>query len=533
MGVREGLVAWSKRPVGRPTILAVALLSCLASGWLFADALTNNWVRGDDWEYIASSRTLDRTIANLLTPHNVHVVPVWRLVTWGVIASAGRLVDVRPALARAAFAVLVATMLLVGRFVTKETRRPLIGLAAMVVVGSTGLMYPAGTWYSASQALGAGVGVLVMLMYLQGYRRSGGVWRLGMAVLATWAAAGCWTAGYVAGPVGTAYLLADGRRRSLRAAAIPFLAAVVAAATILASRGRAIEGQSTISFHGRKVEQAFKVHLAPLYAVQSVAERLAFGELGLVTETTFEQSAVIFLCIFAAWGATRRALPSPLEAAGATLMIGSYLIPMAFRTYLPFSSLRGQVPWYDAIPQVGAVLFGAGWWAGLLPQVPARTYSPLRRSGVAALIGLQLALLALQVPRVNTLFIDDVKFLIRGMTAEERKTLPIPSLQRLWAIYIASEYMARQDHLLARLDLAEKIARTNGIGRSTLIKLYGRNVWPEPPVIDDADLLGLPLSGTLSDPTVVRLLIGPPFVIEPEARPPWITAPESWPPPRK
>jgi hypothetical protein len=533
MGVCERLAGWSNRPVGRPTIAGVVLLACLASGWLFSDALTNCWIRGDDWEYVASSRTFDRTIANLLTPHNVHVVPVWRLVTWGVVASAGRLVDVRPALGRAAFAVLVATMLLVGRFVTKETGRPLIGLAAMIVIGSTGLMYPAGTWYSASQALAAGVGVLVMLHYLQGYRRSGGIWRLAMAVLATCAAGGCWTAGYVAGPVGTAYLLADGRRRCLRAAAIPFLAAIVAAATILASRGRAIEDQSAISFHGRKVEQALKVHLAPFYVVQSVSERLLFGELGLVTETTFEQAAVIFLGILATWIATRRSLPSPLEAAGAMLTIGSYLIPMAFRTYLPFSSLRGQVPWYDAIPQVGAVLFVAGWWAGLLPQVPARALSPLRRSGVAGLIALQLALLSLQVPRVNALFFEDVQFLLRGMTPEERKTLPIPSLQRLWAVYIASEYLNRQDHLLARLDQAEKIARANGIGRSTLIKLYGRNIWPEPPTIDDANVLALPLSGSLTDPSVVRQLIGPPFVIEPEARPPWMTGPGSWPPPRK
>jgi hypothetical protein len=242
---------------------------------------------------------------------------------------------------------------------------------------------------------------------------------------------------------------------------------------------------------------------------------------------------VILLGIVAAWVATRRSLPSPLEAAGATLTIGSYLIPMAFRTYLPFSSLRGQVPWYDAIPQVGAVLFVAGWWAGLLPEVQPRTWSPLRRSGVAALVALQIGLLTLQVPRMNALFFEDVQFLIRGMTPEERKTLPIPSLQRLWAVYIASEYLARQDRLLARLDQAEKIARANGIGRSTLIKLYGRNVWPEPPTIDDADLLALPISGTLTDPTVVRQLIGPPFVIEPETRPPWITDPGSWPPRRK
>ena len=33
----------------------------------------------DDVAYVGSSRTWDRTVANLFVPHNTHIVPAWRL----------------------------------------------------------------------------------------------------------------------------------------------------------------------------------------------------------------------------------------------------------------------------------------------------------------------------------------------------------------------------------------------------------------------------------------------------------------------
>ena len=43
-------------------------------------------------------------------------------------------------------------------------------------------MMAAGTWFSASQATGAGLGILATLWYAQSYRRAGGIWRLGLAM---------------------------------------------------------------------------------------------------------------------------------------------------------------------------------------------------------------------------------------------------------------------------------------------------------------------------------------------------------------
>ena len=47
----------------------------------------------------------------------------------------------------------------------------------------------------------------------------------------------------------------------------------------------------------------------------------------------------------------------------------AYLVEWTVRGYMPFRYLRtinlGMiVPWYDTVPQIGAVLFAAGWFAG-------------------------------------------------------------------------------------------------------------------------------------------------------------------------
>src|SRR5215475_12633303 len=100
--------SWWRRPLGRPATLALAFVICLAPAWLFADLLENYFIYGDDWEYIAGSRTFARMVENLFTPHNVHVVPVWRLVSWVCVALAGGLTGLQKVLPMQAYGALAA-----------------------------------------------------------------------------------------------------------------------------------------------------------------------------------------------------------------------------------------------------------------------------------------------------------------------------------------------------------------------------------------------------------------------------------------
>ena len=96
---------------------------------------------------------------------------------------------------------------------------------------------------------------------------------------------------------------------------------------------------------------------------------------------------------------------------------GQLSVEWTFRGYLDFSSCArinpyAIVPWYDAIPQIGAVLFAAGWWSG-----PARsgvdsgrpTRAARRRARPCwASALLTLVLIVLNRPRVDALIRESV-----------------------------------------------------------------------------------------------------------------------------
>ena len=74
-----------------------------------------------------------------------------------------------------------------------------MGLVATIAFGTTSLMWPGGVWYSAGQATAASLAMLIMLWYLQAWKRSGRIVFLIAATLATLFAAWFWTVGLVAG----------------------------------------------------------------------------------------------------------------------------------------------------------------------------------------------------------------------------------------------------------------------------------------------------------------------------------------------
>ena len=511
------LKPWFARPLGRGPTLLVGALILLGPAWLFRDVIGNYRLFSDDFEYVSASRTFDRATANLFVPHNAHVVPSWRLLTWALTAWAGRLSALQGVFNFAAVAILLATMMLVGRLVARETGRATLGLAAMVATGTTSVMESAATWYSAGQTLWAGFGILATLWYLQGYRRRGGGWRLAAAAVAAVVAGGFWTIGHAAGPVGAIYLLADGRGRCRRAAIVPLAASMLAVAISYLAGGRNLEGTKLISVHDRTLKQAIDPVVGLGHMFQSIPETLVLGNLGLTAETTLPQGVVLSAAIALVWGWSllrARRSPNPLEAAGATLVLVAYWVEWSFRGYLPFSSLRGQiVPWYDAIPHLGAVLFAAGWWAGAGASRPVRAFAPASRIGAVATLVFGIALIVLHQAKVDAIFIAGVP----KMSEAEAKLYLIPSLQKSRAVYLAERCAAWQNRHLAKLERAEAVARREGISREAIARVFGRVDAPYlPKVYDAADMLDIPRRGPLDDPARVRAALGEFFEVEPE-----------------
>ena len=525
------------KPLGVWSTLGVTLAVCLAPAWLFfhplcgipRDPLRVYIVYSDDFTYLSEALNTSRMLNNLFMPHNTHIVPAWRIVTWTMMRLAGRMEAAPEVLAVASYGVLVAAMLLAGWIAARESSRRVVGLAATVAAGTTPVMLTAATWYSASQAIWAGLAVLATVGFAQSWRYHGGKLRLagaaGAAALGGW----FWTTGYVAGPVGAVYLWTCGRPRGRLAAVVPLGASLLAAALALGLGGRKIV--APVSFHGRSVSQAADPWHGALHTLQAIPENLIFGNLGLVAETTAVQGAILTGGLVLVWYVSRRGhgWPNPLEAAGAAQVLLAYGMEWTFRGYMPFSSLRGILPWYDAVPHLGAILFVAGWYSGTHAGAATASTgraSPLTRRGALGIGLLTVALIALHRPRVEELWREREP----AMTRWERQKLPVPSLQSLRTNAVALERAVWQRQHLARLDHATATARRLGIGRATISRVFGRIDFPDLPTVCDAvELLDVPAEGPMTDPARVLHALGLDFALEPYPRPAWLPPTEPWP----
>jgi hypothetical protein len=523
-------VAWPDRSAGWAlTFVAVALL-CAAPAWLFGDQFDGFRLKLDDFVYVAEARTREALVENLWKPHNAHVVPLFRLATFGLVTLAGDLGRLPAVLGWATYGVLVLTMIATGAFVARESRRVVLGVAAMAGLGLSTCLEPAVSWYAAGQALWAALAVVLMLMSLQAWRRRGSVCGLVAGGLAAASAPLLWSGGYAAGPVGLIYLWADGRAGSRKAALVPLAAVLLTGLVVVSVAGRRIvAAQNSRERPARKAVYPLR---AVSYTAQAVPEFLVLRNLGIDAATTAPQGAALCLALLGAWAWSRGApcRANPLEASGAALAVSSFLLVYAARGYEEFDSLRG-LGWYQMMPQVGAVIFASGWWAGRpgasAPPPPLRAPT---RGGLLAVLALASALFVLQTPLAEARLLGDVY----PLSESERERLPTRKLQRLRARYLTSEVAARQERFLARLDGAERAALRLGVGRDAIRRAFGRVVGPGMPEhvtdLDASDLMALPREGRPLDPVRVRSALADWLATEPQPRPAWLRPGEPWPP---
>ena len=290
-----------------------------------------------------------------------------------------------------------------------------------------------------------------------------------------------------------------------------------------------------------------------VHTCQAIPENLVFANLGLSVQTTPNQGVLLSALLFLAWsGRTwirRHAgdgsrLFSPLECAGCAIVIMAYVVEWTFRGYMDFRylrtiNLRFTVPWYDVVPQIGAVLLLAGLWTRHRPGGQKPPHAPdwtsptqLECLGVCLLV---VVLVGLNRPRVAAL----VRASVPSLALSERKTFPIARLQTLRANVLLLDRAFWQSRNLGQLVHCEQLAGRNRWGRDAIRAAFGHRFLPGagiPSRVEDYDhydaaaLLDLPDRGEQADPATVRKTLGAFYAVEPEPRPSWIPRNEPWPP---
>ena len=499
---------WLMRPAAIWLRLVVVPLVLLLPALLFSDSLMTYRLKSDDFEYLANSSTWNETVSHLFRTHNAHLVPAWRILTWLAVLVAGSLSRIQTVLSVFAYLGLIITMLSMAVLVARETGSQFYGLLAMILAGTTSVLWSSATWYSSGQTLWAGFCIVLCLLSLQDWKTTGKVSRLVLAIFFVWIAGAFWTVGHAAGLIGSVYLATDSRRSIRKAAWIPLVAAVVAVALVVLVRD-----SGEFAPRDRDDSKPVLFFAGFTHTLQAIPERLVAHNLGQEVLTNEAQGIVLTGMLVAAWcwswigKAAQR--PFPLEVAGIALVLCAYFVEWSFRGYLPYSSLRAIVPWYDSIPHIGAILCLSCWLAravsGYTP-LNVKT-SCLRRLDVVGLLILQLGLVQLHQPRVNAL-------LIRGIPTESMKdvetVLLTPEMRLAAARSVALEISRRQKFDLTRLDQARAKAQALGVGRDAIDSVFGRlDTLEIPEVYNAAGLLGLPSVGGSYEADRLRTELGP------------------------
>src|SRR5262245_4104267 len=362
---------WLSRPAPIWLLAALMALILAAPLWLLVDDLRSLSLLHDDFAYIAQSRDWAALSAHLVEPHNAHVVPVFRIWTFALVALSGRLANLPAVFAVAGYFALLAAMAALGYVIARETRQLAAGLSAMAVLGISTVTHPAVTWFSAGQALWAGTAILVAIAIAGSLSEKGGNLRLAAVAFTTLLAPAFWAGGLLAAPAAIIYVYIKDRQSARRAALL--LAGVACFSVVLIlvlSHGQI--GGAQVVWENRK-----DVWPRPLqvfaHTAQLLIEECVCGNLGLYGTTTPRQAvALVFSpAVLLIWSRRGGHRWNALEATGSFIAFGGCLLVFYFRGKLPYSSLRAY-GWYHTIPQLGTILFGAGWWTALRGPAPQR-----------------------------------------------------------------------------------------------------------------------------------------------------------------
>jgi hypothetical protein len=151
------------------------------------------------------------------------------------------------------------------------------------------------------------------------------------------------------------------------------------------------------------------------------------------------------------------------------MAFGGCLLVFYFRGNLPYTSLRAY-GWYHTIPQLGAILFAAGWWAAVRRPAPER----MSLGQTAAVLVLVFVFCLIQVPRAAQQLIASAP----ELAPSESKLFPSTELLAGRARYFKVELRERQLRALVRLDRLDALLTEMNASPESLRDVFGHVLIP-------------------------------------------------------
>jgi hypothetical protein len=360
----------------------------------------------DDFPILAQSRTWQRTCEGLWAPQNEHAMPLGRLLCFALEALAGQLPLVPSLTCLVGPMALLLGLGLLYVFVRRELEHPFYALLAVVLFAVTSVYHQAVWWFAASFVILSLDTILLGLLAVQSWRKTGRGLYLDLAFLACLLAPAWFALGIVGGPLCCLYLLLpdyhNNQSRCTRHwTLLPFAGTVLFLAISLPRTAQAI--LHTGHYGDQTALEAFHPLIGLQYTGRSLVDNLLLGLVGVAGIALPGWCIVVILLVVVALGIWwwRQASDHRLMLLGLGLIGSSYVLCYSARALWDYQLMvEPQFSRYHLLPHLGLVLFFCGGLSGragrwfILDAVGAITVRQQRM-----VYGLIVACFLVQLPR--------------------------------------------------------------------------------------------------------------------------------------
>jgi hypothetical protein len=379
----------------------------LATVLLYAPTLRSPILLGDDFQIVSQSLTWRRTVDGLWVPQNEHAMPPGRVLTYLLVRLAGRPENLPDVTAPVGPLALLPAVALVYLFVRRELGHPLYGLVAAALFGVSSTYQQAVWWFATSFSIISLLFVLLGLLAVQSWRRTGRGLYLDLAALWCLVAPAWFGSGILAGPLCCLYLLWPQRGggaappgRLGHWSAVPLLGTALFLAVSLPRTAEAI--MHLKHYDGKTALESFDPWVGLGYTARSLGDNLFLGVFGVGSTHLPLWLLGLLLPGLAALGVwwCRGASPR-LPLLGLGLILANYGLIYSARAAWNYEKYMHLPNWsrYHLLPQLGLSLIVV---TGLSRRA-GRWFVP-REGGLTAwqargLVILTALLFLVQVPR--------------------------------------------------------------------------------------------------------------------------------------